>query len=132
MPAQLYSLLYHSQLAPNAPISSVPDIIKIARSSNASLGVTGLLVFDGQRFVQQIEGPQQILMDLIVRIARDPRHVDFTLQHRGISAGDRLFGKWSMGYAHIEGGDPLAEGGHLRGEGAVKHFADLIPSFDIV
>lgn len=131
MSADLYCMLYHSQLAPNAPVSCISEIIKTARAFNAAHGVTGILVFDGQRFLQHLEGPEQILTDLIVRIAQDPRHIDFTLQHHGASVGPRRFPNWSMAYADIDGGDPLADGHQLTGQAAMTHFNDLVPSLDI-
>lgn len=131
MSSDLYCMLYHSQLAPDAPVSCIPEIIKTARAFNAAHGVTGILVFDGQRFLQHLEGPKQILTDLIVRIARDPRHIDFTLQHHGESVGPRRFPTWSMAYADIDDGEPLAAGNQLTGQAAMTHFSELVPSLDI-
>lgn len=124
-------MLYHSQLAPDAPLSCITDIIKTARSFNAVHGITGILVFDGHRFLQHLEGPPQVLTDLIVRIARDVRHVDFTLQYQGAFTGERRFRNWSMAYVHVEDGEPLAVLAPLRGQAAMTHFAELLPTLDI-
>lgn len=131
MKPTLHCMLYHSQLAPDASFGCITDIIKTARSFNAVHGVTGILVFDGHRFIQQLEGPSQVLTDLIVRIARDPRHVNFTLLHQCAFTGDRRFRNWSMAYAHIENGEPLANLALLRGQAAIEHFTELMPSLDI-
>lgn len=131
MSADLYCMLYHSQLAPGAPVSCISDIIKTARKFNATHGITGILVFDGQRFLQHLEGPQQVLTDLIVRIARDPRHTDFTLQHHGEAVGPRRFPTWSMAYADVDDGEPLAVGNQLTGQAAMAHFTALVPNLDI-
>lgn len=54
----LYSrIVYSSQLAPSVPAECVADIVRTARQFNAAHGITGLLVFDGQRFCQYLEGP---------------------------------------------------------------------------
>lgn len=124
-------MIYHSRLAPNAPVSCVSDIIKTARSFNAIHGLTGILIFDGQHFLQYLEGPQMPLQDLMVRIAQDPRHVNFTLQHYGSLAGERGFRNWSMGYSEIEDADPLAELGAVTGEEALAQLHRLVPMLDI-
>lgn len=129
--SNLHCALYHSRLAPGAPLSCISDIIKTARSFNASHGLTGVLVFDGQHFLQYLEGPQQPLWDLLVRIAQDPRHVNFTLQHRGPCAGERLFRNWSMGYALVDDADPLADLGELVGEEALAQLHAMVPTLDI-
>lgn len=129
--SNLHCVLYHSRLAPGAPLTCISDIIKTARSFNANHGLTGVLVFDGQHFLQYLEGPQQPLWDLIVRIAQDPRHVDFNLQHRGTCSGERVFRNWSMGYALVDDADPLADLGELVGEEALARLHAMVPTLDI-
>lgn len=124
-------MLYHSRLAPNAPLSCISDIIKTARSFNAVNGLTGILVFDGQHFLQYLEGPVLPLQDLMVRIAQDSRHVNFTLQHHGSCSGERLFRTWSMGYALIDDADPLADLSSLMGNEALARLHSLMPTLDI-
>lgn len=131
MNSKLQCALYHSQLAPGASLTCISDIIKTARSFNASHGLTGVLVFDGQHFLQYLEGPQQPLWELMVRISRDPRHVNFNLLHRDSCASERLFSNWSMGYAQVEDNDPLAVLGELVGEEALAKLHALVPMLDI-
>ncbi|MET1114792.1 MAG: BLUF domain-containing protein [Comamonas sp.] len=131
MNANLHCALYHSRLAPDAPLSCISDVIKTARSFNASHGLTGILVFDGQHFLQYLEGPQQPLWDLLVRIAQDPRHVNFTLQHRAPCPGARVFRTWSMGYALVDDADPLADLGELVGLEALAKLHAMVPTLDI-
>lgn len=62
---------------------------------NALDGITGLLVFNGERFCQTIEGAPAAIDDLVVRLKRDPRHTDFTvIQDEG--ADGRRFRSWDM------------------------------------
>ena len=51
----LYEVLYVSVLAPDQPLSVVAEIAGRARAANAQGDITGLLIFDGQRFCQQLE-----------------------------------------------------------------------------
>lgn len=129
--SKLYCILYHSRLAPGAPLTCISDIIKTARDFNAAHGLTGILAFDGQHFLQYLEGPQMAVQDLLVRIAQDPRHVNFTLQHQGACRGERLFRNWSMGYALIDDADPLADLGSVVGDEALAQLHALVPTLDI-
>ena len=131
MANDFYCLLYCSQIAPNAPLNSVPNIIRIARSFNAANDVTGILVFDGRNFLQHLEGPELVLRNLIARIARDRRHVNFLVQYQGRGFGQRRFSGWSMAYAHIEEDEPLKTVNQLIGKQAMMHFAELVQTLDI-
>lgn len=66
--------LYHSVMADTQEASCVADIVKAARQFNASQGLSGLLVFDGMRFAQYLEGPADALQALIERLQQDTRH----------------------------------------------------------
>jgi len=131
MSNDFYCILYCSQLAQSAPFNAVPDIIRTARRFNASNDVTGILVFDGVNFLQHLEGPDIILVELITRIARDSRHVNFRLQYQGRGFGKRRFRSWSMAYAHIEDDEPLKTIQRLEGREAMMHFSELVPSLEI-
>lgn len=70
--------MYHIAYASRAIgyISSV-DLAELCHSSaahNQLVGVTGLLVFDGVRYIQLIEGEASAVCLLMARIARDSRH----------------------------------------------------------
>ncbi len=73
-------------------------IIDISVTRNAALGVTGALLFTGQRFAQHLEGPAGGIAALKQSIMRDPRHHDI----RTIAQGPydhRRFLTWSLAYA---------------------------------
>lgn len=131
MSDEFYCMLYCSHLARNAPFNAVPDIIRNARSFNAANDVTGILVFDGGNFLQHLEGPEIILIDLISRIAHDSRHVNFELQYQGKGFGNRRFRGCSMAYAHLEDDEPLKTINRLQGREAMMHFSELLPTLDI-
>jgi len=64
-------------------------------NQNDRHGVTGLLVFDGLRFAQLIEGPEAGLSHIIDRITRDPRHEQILVRYRGPTA-ERQFAGWAL------------------------------------
>ena len=84
MNTALYEVLYVSTLAPDQPLQVVAEIAAHARPANASMDITGLLIFDGQRFCQQLEGPQKAVLKLMERIGDDTRHVNVEVVHHGL------------------------------------------------
>ena len=117
--AALYEVLYVSTIAPDQPLSVVAEIAGRARVVNAELGITGLLIFDGQRFCQQLEGPQKAVLKLIERIRNDPRHINVEVLHHGPLAG-RRFQHFSLAFSAVEDVDALARMERLDGEAAVS------------
>ncbi|MGJ7525439.1 BLUF domain-containing protein [Variovorax sp. GB1P17] len=126
----LYEVLYCSTLAQDLPPTTVGTIASQARGRNAELGITGLLVFDGMRFCQHLEGPRGAVDALMQRIEQDPRHVGVRVVYEAPLASRRYTG-FGMGLAESEGPDLMAGVHALDGEVALRHFLALLPSFDI-
>jgi hypothetical protein len=75
------------------------EILNASRTNNERVGVTGLLVSGGNRFLQVLEGPIKAVNDTYNRIEQDKRHfATVVLTSRSISA--RAFGEWSMAFKH--------------------------------
>lgn len=119
--AALYEVLYVSTLAPEQPLSVVAEIAGRARQVNGELDITGLLIFDGQRFCQQLEGPKKVVLKLIERIRNDPRHVNVEVLHHGPLAG-RRFQNFSLAFSTAEDVDALARLEQLDGDAALAAF----------
>ena len=120
----LYEVLYVSQLAPGQPLGVVAEIAAAARSANVRLDITGLLIFDGQRFCQQLEGPVKPVLKLIERIRNDGRHVGVEVLHHGPLAG-RRFQNFSLAFSTVEDMDALARMEQLDGEAALAAFGTV-------
>jgi hypothetical protein len=73
-------------------------ILSTAIRRNGEDGMTGGLVFNRSHFMQVLEGESTAVTRTFVRIAADPRHGDVTLVEVK-PVDERLFGRWSMGYA---------------------------------
>lgn len=117
----LYEVLYVSLLAPDQPLSVVAEIAAAARVANARMDITGLLIFDGQRFCQQFEGPKKAVLKLIERIRNDPRHTNVEVLHHGPLAG-RRFQRFSLAFSAVEDVEALARMEQLDGEAALAAF----------
>ena len=126
----LYEVLYVSTLAPDQPTAVVAEIAAKARQVNAELDVTGLLIFDGQRFCQQLEGSQKQVLSLVERIRADPRHTDVHVVHHGALA-TRRFRQFDLGYTSSDDGDLLARLAQLDGQAAMAAFTALLAHVDL-
>ena len=98
----LKSLTYTSYAALDFDAGQLEDIHRTARDLNALDGISGLLVFNGTRFLQVIEGSETAVNYLVERLRRDPRHTGFEIRdERNIER--RSFPDWSMELVRVEG-----------------------------
>ncbi|MFM9923194.1 BLUF domain-containing protein [Variovorax sp. H27-G14] len=126
----LFELLYVSCIAPSTDVRAVGQIARDARASNAMNGITGLLVFDGQRFAQHLEGYAHVVRQLFERIEADSRHMQVQLLQQCAST-QRKFQRFSMGYASLGDVEPLQSLELQEGEGARRAFAEMLPLIDM-
>ncbi|WP_019702807.1 BLUF domain-containing protein [Paracidovorax oryzae] len=122
--APLQEVLYVSTLAPGQPVGIVATIAAKARLSNVRDGITGLLVFDGQRFCQQLEGPPAILAVLLERIRADARHTAMEVLHQA-PLMKRRFQRFSLAFSTLEDEDALPRMESLAGNEAMAAFEAL-------
>lgn len=127
---QLHEVLYVSTLSPDSPVKVVSQIAVKARIANEAAAITGLLVFDGMRFCQQIEGPRKEVLALIERIRQDPRHVNVEILHHAPLA-ERRFRRFSLGYPATDDVDVLACIEDAGPEQAMAQFLALLPTIDL-
>ncbi|RVT90406.1 BLUF domain-containing protein [Sphingomonas crocodyli] len=91
----MLQLTYISTAAPSLSIYDAEMILETSRRNNSHAGLTGLLVFDGTRFLQALEGDQIPVEDTYLRICADTRHrAVVELSRRSVNA--RQFGGWAM------------------------------------
>lgn len=97
----LHQITYISTARPSLVPADVEQILLASRRNNPRAQVTGLLVYDGKRFLQALEGPLEAVEAIFSSIAVDPRHRAMVkLSSRFVEA--REFGDWSMG-SHLTG-----------------------------
>ncbi|WP_230630242.1 BLUF domain-containing protein [Comamonas testosteroni] len=122
--------LYHSEIAADADIGCVAEIAKFSRTFNEAHDITGVLIFDGQRFVQYIEGPLEHVTTLANKIAIDARHKQFTLLHEAQGITQRLFPQWAMAYVTDDDAEPLATVLSAQGDAALSGLQKILPQLD--
>lgn len=131
LPDPLYQVLYLSQLAPGVGVGVVKDIFQVSRARNPVLGVTGVLLFDGERFCQLLEGPTATLDPLLAQIERDARHRQVRVLHRGVRDAVPMRG-WRTGYCgSVDDLDAFDGETPLDGPPAVTALQDLARGLDL-
>ena len=78
--------------------ADLTSLVVDAQVRNASLGVTGALLFTGSKFAQYLEGTADALQLLMTSIRTDPRHENIVVVAEG-QREDRQFSSWTLAYA---------------------------------
>ena len=96
----LVRLMYASRAAEPVKPETLNAIVKKSTVNNPSVGVTGVLCFSGDIFLQVLEGGRAQVSALYNRIAQDPRHRDVVLLSYD-EIGERSFAGWAMGQVNM-------------------------------
>ncbi len=73
-------------------------LLKRSRAGNQVRGITGILLYHKESFLQLMEGPSsEVEFVFENRIRKDPRHADITVLLRR-TVVERSFPDWSMGF----------------------------------
>ncbi len=96
----LVRLLYASRATTPADDSVQDSILEQSRARNPKLGITGILCYSDNLFIQVLEGGRDEVCELYNSIVRDGRH-----QHVRILSfeeiRERRFGGWTMGQVNL-------------------------------
>ena len=103
-PQELQRIVYASAASRAYSAPELERLVAKARESNSQAGITGMLVFHEQSFLQLIEGPGPALNSLFARLRGDPGHREVVLLLRERIAA-RTFGAWAMGFAQVSSAD---------------------------
>ncbi|MES9027871.1 BLUF domain-containing protein [Stenotrophomonas sp. BSUC-16] len=119
----LRAIAYASEAIPGLSMDHVDDLAKAAAGFNFEACVTGVLLYDGLRFLQYIEGPEDSINVVYSRILSARSHRELIELGRGRVSG-RFFPDWSMRLLWVEASeirsvargnwDGLSRGGALR------------------
>jgi hypothetical protein len=99
----IYQLVYASR--PQTPFDGLrlAALMYRARQHNAHAGISGVLLYSGEMFVQCLEGDRETVEALMRKIEADPRHGDIVRLYACEVDCERHFRNWSMGCARIDG-----------------------------
>ncbi len=96
----LVRCLYASRARQPLHPATIDTIVEQSRRNNPSRGITGLLCFVDDIFVQVLEGGRNEVCDLFNAIVCDDRHQGVRLLVYE-EIGERRFGHWNMGQVNI-------------------------------
>lgn len=96
----MQQLIYSSAAAVQFTEKDLASLLLRARSNNARLGVSGLLLHHEGSFLQVLEGDSEVLSSLFATISNDKRHGRLVkLLDRQVE--DRHFAEWRMGFVAV-------------------------------
>ena len=100
-------IIYSSQATTDFSPDELIALLELARRKNSAAGLTGMLLYCSQSFLQVLEGDPSALEDTYSRITVDDRHANLRLLMNADVAAP-LFPDWTMGFEHIDD-EELAE-----------------------
>lgn len=96
----MHQLIYLSQATAPFGHAQLQVLLTRARIANAQDGITGVLLYGNEQFLQVLEGEQAVVHTRYARIQQDARHRDITtFWDQAVSA--RTFPTWHMAFAPL-------------------------------
>jgi hypothetical protein len=92
--------LYASRARTALTLSMIEDILDKSRTKNPSSGITGILCYSGDIFIQVLEGGRDEVCELYNAIVRDDRHTQVRLLAFE-EIRERKFCNWTMGHVDL-------------------------------
>ena len=91
-----YTIYQSIALVPEA-VSEHNEILASSQKHNMENDVTGFLHREGGYFIQYLEGPEEAIIETMIRIGKDPRHKDLLVLDLG-PLEERRLPDWQMGF----------------------------------
>jgi len=80
----------------NASSDQIENILEACKRNNPDLGITGALLYSDKKFLQLVEGENDVIMGLYDKIKKDDRHENcIMLSYMPIK--EKTFPSWHMG-----------------------------------
>ncbi len=96
----MIQLSYISSVAHPMSTEQLVELLQQCLTNNQRDGITGMLVYGNDTFLQTLEGEEQAVDRVYAKILQDPRHSKVkSLARRTIEA--RQYADWSMGFKRI-------------------------------
>ncbi len=100
-------VIYCSQATHDMSPDELVRLLEVSRHNNEKVGLSGMLLYSSQSFLQVLEGDPVALQQTYARIGADDRHANLRLLMDADVAAP-LFPDWTMGFEHVDDED-LAE-----------------------
>jgi hypothetical protein len=96
----LVRLLYASRAAKALSAKAIAGILNDCQRNNPAHGITGVLCYSDEIFLQVLEGGRDAVCETFNSIVRDARHEQVRLLSFD-EISERRFGGWTMGQVNI-------------------------------
>lgn len=127
----MFQIVYVSAAVDPMDDDDLAFLLRQARENNDTLGLTGMLLYKNQRFMQALEGERHAVETIYYdHICHDNRH-EGVVQLMGREIEDRDFSDWTMGFRTEGGLDPVDERAFtpfVDPEFTPSHFTDNLSS----
>jgi Sensors of blue-light using FAD len=96
----MYHLVYISYATSPFSEAELVNLLQQCREANKAQGITGMLIYLQERFIQVLEGDRSTIKRLYTKIEKDARHQKVSVLLEGESE-ERIFKNWSMGFKNL-------------------------------
>lgn len=93
--ARFRRIVYASTATARTDDDTQIDILRQSRANNGLNGISGILLSDGRRFLQVLEGTPEAIAHVFAQISADPRHAEVRTLHDELDSR-RIFSGWTM------------------------------------
>jgi len=100
-------IIYASQASFDVSPEELVALLETSRARNQDAGLSGMLLYSAQSFLQLLEGEEDALATTYARIRADDRHTNLRLLMAEEVAAP-LFPDWTMGFDYVDD-EELAE-----------------------
>lgn len=97
-------IIYCSQATHDFSPEALVSLLETSRRNNERAGLSGMLLYSSQSFLQVLEGESAALQSTYVRIMADDRHTNLRLL-KNAEVTAPLFPDWTMGFEHVDDED---------------------------
>jgi hypothetical protein len=91
---------YVSRAAETMKQEGLLSLLQQCLANNEASGVTGMLLYGNETFVQVLEGEEAVLDTVVEKIRKDPRHSKIHFLYRK-PIEHRQYADWSMGFKRV-------------------------------
>jgi hypothetical protein len=97
----MIQLIYASYATTTMTHAELQTLQTQSQTNNHRKGITGLLLYKAEAFIQVLEGQETDVLALYTTICNDPRHTNIRkLVQRRIL--EREFSRWAMGFRNLD------------------------------
>ena len=94
-------IIYCSQATSDVSPDELVALLELSRANNERAGLSGMLLYSSQSFLQLLEGEEEALHATYARILADDRHMNLRmLLNADVTAP--MFPDWTMGFEHVD------------------------------